>query len=62
MTTEQKIVRDRLVCLRRKQEVGWVCLECGRKFRSAEAAERASLLGCPNCNSSDIDLNTGDIQ
>lgn len=35
----------------------WQCLECGKKFASAEAAERAanSDSGCPKCGGSDID-------
>ena len=32
------------------------CLECGRKFRSASAAERATLSGCPGCGGVDIDI------
>jgi hypothetical protein len=33
------------------------CLECGRKFRTAASAERASIHGCPNCGGVDIDLD-----
>lgn len=34
------------------------CMECGHKFYSAKAAERASFGddGCPGCGSTDIDL------
>ena len=32
------------------------CQECGRKFKTAKAAQRASYSGCPNCGSTDIDL------
>lgn len=34
------------------------CQECGHKFRSVKAAERASFgpEGCPECGGSDIDL------
>lgn len=36
---------------------GWQCLECGKKFSSAAAAERAAMSdrGCPGCGGSDID-------
>lgn len=35
----------------------WKCLECGRKFASAAAAEKATFSdrGCPGCGGSDID-------
>lgn len=33
------------------------CQECGRKFRTTKAAERAALNGCPGCNGVDIDLD-----
>ena len=33
------------------------CLECGRKFRTTKAAERAANDGCPNCGGVDIDLD-----
>jgi hypothetical protein len=34
------------------------CQECGHKFRTIKAAERAAFghVGCPTCGSSDIDL------
>ena len=32
------------------------CLECGKKFYSAAAAEKASMEGCPKCGGSDIDV------
>lgn len=32
------------------------CMECGRKFRTTKAAERASSEGCPGCGGVDIDL------
>jgi hypothetical protein len=32
------------------------CLECGRKFKTARAAERAASNGCPGCGGVDIDL------
>lgn len=31
------------------------CLECGRKFKTAAAAERAADRGCPKCGGVDID-------
>ena len=36
----------------------WICLECGRKFRTTKAAERATSEGCPGCGGVDIDLDT----
>jgi predicted nucleic acid-binding Zn-ribbon protein len=35
----------------------WKCLECGRRFRTARAAERAANNGCPHCGGVDIDLD-----
>jgi hypothetical protein len=35
----------------------WKCLECGRKFRTTNAAERAANNGCPNCGGVDVDLD-----
>ena len=32
------------------------CMECGRKFRTVKAAERACMNGCPKCGGVDIDL------
>jgi predicted nucleic acid-binding Zn-ribbon protein len=32
------------------------CLECGKKFKTAKAAEKAMDDGCPKCGGSDIDL------
>jgi hypothetical protein len=37
----------------------YACLECGRKFRTTTAAERAANHGCPKCGGVDIDLDTG---
>ena len=34
-----------------------VCLECGKKFRTVRAAERASYHGCPKCGGVDIDID-----
>lgn len=35
------------------------CMECGRKFRTTRAAEKAAFGndGCPRCGGSDIDLD-----
>ena len=37
---------------------GFKCQECGHKFRTVKAAERAAFgdNGCPKCGGSDIDL------
>jgi predicted nucleic acid-binding Zn-ribbon protein len=35
----------------------FICLECGRKFRTANAAYKASLNGCPKCGGVDIDID-----
>lgn len=35
----------------------FVCLECGRKFKTVAAAERAMNDGCPGCNGVDIDVD-----
>jgi len=32
------------------------CQECGKKFYTVAAAERASNIGCPKCNGVDIDV------
>lgn len=32
------------------------CQECGRKFKTVAAAERATNNGCPKCGGTDIDL------
>ena len=37
---------------------GFKCLECGKKFKTVRAAERASYEGCPKCGGCDIDLDT----
>src|SRR5262249_32288914 len=31
------------------------CLECGKRFRSVRAAERAANQGCPGCGGVDVD-------
>ena len=35
---------------------GFVCQECGHKFKTTRAAEWASQRGCPGCGGVDIDL------
>lgn len=40
---------------------GFVCLECGHKFKTVRAAERASDRGCPNCGGVDVDTDTGEM-
>lgn len=39
---------------------GFICLECGHKFRTVKAAEKAYFGsdGCPKCGGADIDLGT----
>jgi DNA-directed RNA polymerase subunit RPC12/RpoP len=39
-----------------KKPIIFECMECGRKFRSVEAARRATDHGCPKCGGSDIDM------
>ena len=36
------------------------CMECGRRFKTTRAAERAANNGCPGCGGVDIDLDAGD--
>jgi predicted nucleic acid-binding Zn-ribbon protein len=38
----------------------FACQECGRKFRTVAAAERATNNGCPGCGGCDIDLAESD--
>lgn len=35
---------------------GFSCQECGYAYRTAGAAERASLNGCPKCGATDVDV------
>lgn len=35
---------------------GFACMECGKKFKTIAAAERASTNGCPKCGGVDVDL------
>ena len=43
---------------KRERKAEFACMECGRKFRTTAAAERAAMCGCPKCGGCDIDLNT----
>lgn len=42
-----------------KRDSGFACQECGHRFRTLKAAEKAAFGddGCPKCGSSDIDLS-----
>lgn len=35
----------------------FACQECGKKFRTVKAAERAQDKGCTKCGGTDIDLD-----
>jgi hypothetical protein len=37
----------------------WRCLECGRRFKTTRAAERAANEGCPG-GGGDVDLDVGE--
>jgi DNA-directed RNA polymerase subunit RPC12/RpoP len=41
---------------KKRIEPVFACMECGRKFRTVGAAQRATNQGCPGCGGSDIDL------
>ena len=34
----------------------FACQECGKKFKTVKAAEKAAWSGCPKCGGLDIDL------
>jgi hypothetical protein len=38
------------------------CQECGKKFKTVKAAERASYHGCPKCGGCDIDVDTDEAR
>jgi len=44
---------------KRQRGADFECLECGKKFRSVSAAERAANNGCPKCGGVDIEIATG---
>lgn len=35
----------------------FACMECGKKFKTVRAAEKASYFGCPKCGGVDIDVD-----
>jgi len=39
-----------------KSTSGWECKECGKKFKTTAAVEKASMDGCPKCGGVDVDL------
>jgi predicted nucleic acid-binding Zn-ribbon protein len=43
--------------MKKKAEPLWVCLECGRGFRTTAAAAMALATGCPGCGGTDIDIH-----
>jgi hypothetical protein len=43
--------------LPREDKTMFRCQECGRKFKTARAAEKASFDGCPKCGGCDIDTD-----
>jgi hypothetical protein len=43
--------------LAREDKTMFKCQECGRKFKTARAAEKASFDGCPECGGCDIDTD-----
>ena len=54
-------LHDNKVALRgliKKNRPLFACMECGKKFYTTRAAERASFGddGCPGCGGSDIDV------
>lgn len=42
-------------------DLSFQCNECGKKFKTVKAAEKAMWNGCPKCNSSDIDVDPGPV-
>jgi predicted nucleic acid-binding Zn-ribbon protein len=48
---------------RQRTMSGFACQECGHRFKTIAAAERASFgpNGCPKCGGSDIDLGVRDV-
>jgi len=39
-----------------KVEALFKCQECGKKFATLRAAEKASWSGCPKCGGCDVDI------
>lgn len=48
--------------LRLGERVNYVCLECGKKFRTVRSAMSAAMRGCPRCHGVDIDLDNSDLR
>lgn len=42
-------------------KINFACMECGHKFKTIKAAEKAAFgdKGCPKCGGADIDIATG---
>lgn len=40
---------------------GFACMECGKRFRTAKAVEKAQSVGCPKCGGCDIDLDDREL-
>lgn len=42
---------------------GYVCMECGHKFKTMSAARKAAFgpKGCPKCGGADIDIASGPL-
>jgi Zn finger protein HypA/HybF involved in hydrogenase expression len=53
------VARNEVVMRKGKKKPAFECLECGKKFYSTKAAERATDKGCPGCGGVDIDLYAG---
>jgi rRNA maturation endonuclease Nob1 len=34
---------------------GFRCMECGKRFRTVQHAEKAAMDGCPKCGGVDVD-------
>lgn len=39
-----------------KRRALFKCMECGKPFYTAKAAEKAGYAGCPKCGGVDIDI------
>ena len=52
-----KANRSTIIALAKTKTSGFKCMECGKKFRTVKAAERASFNGCPGCGGLDVDLD-----
>lgn len=57
--TEEQFAGIKHPARRSKPRPRWpmfLCQECGRRFYTTAAAERAANNGCPDCGGKDIDL------